>query len=215
MLCSLPDAAGPHSDADDLMKRTPRKFLLVLLSLLAALSVPGQASAKGGLLVGSAVPALTLPDTSGRKHSLSELKRPVTLLFFCGCAPCHDFARLWSQVQQNGDLTPQLNAHKPATVVVFLGGAAEARAFAAQTGLDPSQTLLLLDPSDQIGQRFGVIRCPRVFVADAAHRLVYTNPDAADSTLHLSASALVSRTLTVWRHLPIEKKAVAEKKTVP
>ena len=215
MLCSLPDAAGSRSNADDLMKRPPRISLLMLLSWLMALSAPGQASAKGGLLVGSAVPALILPDAAGRKHSLSELKRPVTLLFFCGCAPCHDFARLWSQVQQNGDLTPQLNAHKPATVVVFLGGAAEARAFAAQTGLDPSQTLLLLDPSDQIGQRFGVIRCPRVFVADAAHRLVYTNPDADDSALHLSAPALVSRTLTAWRHLPIEKKAVAEKKTVP
>ena len=197
------------------MKRTPRIFLLMLLSWLMVLNAPGQASAKGGLPVGSAIPTLTLLDAAGRKHSLSEIKRPVTLLFFCGCAPCHDFARLWSQVQQNGDLTPQLDAHKPATVVVFLGESAEARAFAAQTGLDPSQTLLLLDPSDQIGQRFGVIRCPRVFVANAAHRLVYTNPDAADSTLHLSAPALVSRTLTAWRHLPAEKKAIPEKKTLP
>jgi len=81
--------------------------------------------------------------------------------------------------------------------------------------LDPSQTLLLLDPSDQIGQRFGVIRCPRVFVANAAHRLVYTNPDAADSTPPLSASALVSRTLTAWRHLPAENKVIPEKKTLP
>ena len=203
-----------------------KRPLLALLSLLAALSAMGQISAKSSpsvgkaVMVGKAIPALTLPDVAGRKHSLTKREQPLTLLFFCGCAPCHDFARLWSQVQQSGDLKTQAAvrapaAHSPATVVVFLGGAAAARAFAAQTGLDLSQTLLLLDPSDQMGQRFGVIQCPRIFVVDAGHRLVYTNLDAGDPAPPLSATALVSRTLTAWRHLPAEQKVIPQKKVAP
>ena len=201
--------------------RPPLLTILPLtLFLLAVISGPGQASPQSGPLVGASVPALALPDIAGHKHSLSEKGRPVTLLFFCGCAPCHDFARLWSQVQQSGDLAPQAPPHRsatrsPATVVVFLGGATAARAFAAQTGLDLSQTLLLIDPSDRMGQRFGVIQCPRVFVADAARRLVYTNPDADGPAPRLSATALVSRTLTAWRHLPAEQKALPGKKAAP
>ena len=211
------------------MKRTPLTALSLGLCLLAVLSAPGQASAKeqapakgrppvkGGPSVGASVPALTLPDVGGRRYSLGGMRQPVTLLFFCGCTPCHEFARLWSQVQQGGDLAPRASVHSPAThspatVVVFLGGADAARAFAAQTGLDPSQTLLLLDPSDQAGQRFGVVQCPRVFVTDGAHRLVYTNPD--DPIPPLSAPVLVSRTLTAWRTLTTGKQA-AGKQAVP
>lgn len=197
-----------------------KRSLLAVLSVLAALSTMGQTSAKGGPSVGKAIPTLTLTDVAGPKHSLSKREQPMTLLFFCGCAPCHNFARLWSQVQQSGDLKTQAAvrapaAHSPATVVVFLGGAADARAFAAQAGLDLSQTLLLLDPTDQIGQRFGVIQCPRIFVVDANHRLVFTNPDADAHTPPLSATALVSRTLTAWRHLPAELKVTPQKKVAP
>lgn len=202
-----------------MMKRhMPTILSLTVLSLLVVLSGPGQASPESGPAVGKAIPVLTLPDVAGHKHSLSEKGQPMALLFFCGCAPCHDFARLWSQVQQAGDLAPQAAsrssaAHTPATVAVFLGGAADARAFAAQTGLDLSKTLLLLDPSDQMGQRFGVLQCPRVFVTDGARRLVYTSPD--DPAPRLSAPALVSRTLTAWHHQNGAKKAAPEKKAAP
>ena len=212
------------------MGRTPLTAIPIGLCLLSVLSAPGLAAAKKGPAtkgvsvtkglptVGAALPSLALPDVAGRRHSLGGMKQPVTLLFFCGCTPCHEFARLWSQVQQGGDLAPQADTpgavvRDPATVVVFLGGADAARAFAAQTGLDPSQTLLLLDPSDRAGQRFGVIQCPRVFVTDGARRLAYTNPD--DPAPRLSAPALVSRTLTAWRRLNAVKKAVSVKKAAP
>ncbi len=211
------------------MKRTPLTVLSLGLCLLTVLSAPGQASpwnapvTRGIPTLGASLPPLALPDVFGHRHSLVGMKQPVTLLFFCGCTPCHDFARLWSQVQQSGDLAPQAAASRsatanpatqsPATVVVFLGGADAARAFAAQTGLDLSQTLLLLDPLDQIGQRFGVIQCPRVFVADGAHRLVYTSPD--DPAPHPSAPALVSRTLTAWRRLPADKNPAPGKNPAP
>jgi len=201
------------------MKQLPFIAFSLGLCLVPFSSASGQASAKsepafkgmsvikGMRMVGAVLPSLALPDVAGRRHSLSEMKQPVALLFFCGCTPCHEFARLWSQVQQSGELTRQTAAHSPSTVVVFFGDAADARTFAAQTGLDLSQTLLLLDPSDQAGQRFGVLQCPRIFVADTMRRLVYTNPDANAPALLSSAPALVSRTLTAWRHLPAQKKA--------
>lgn len=195
------------------MKRPLLVFFLISFCLLVALSALGRAGAAP--TVGAVVPALALPDTAGHTHSLSKKGRPVTLLFFCGCAPCHDFARLWGQVQQGGELVsraPARAAHGPATVVVFLGRADAARAFAAETHLDLSQTLLLCDPSDQVGQKFGVVQCPRVFVTDRARRLAYTSPD--DPAPRPSVPVLVSRTLTALRRLPAGNRAAPGKKAV-
>lgn len=190
------------------------RHLLIFFCLLVSLGTLGQAGAAPA--VGAAVPALSLPDVAGHTHRLSEKGRPATLLFFCGCAPCHDFARLWGQAQQGGAFAPQAPARAaqgPATVVVFLGAAGAARLFAAETGLDLSQTLLLCDPSDRAGQQFGVVQCPRVFVTDRARRLAYTSPD--DPAPHPSAPVLVSRTLTALRRLPAGNKAAPGKKVAP
>ena len=86
--------------------------------------------------------------------------------------------------------------------MVFLGDAPGARAFVAETGLDPSQTLVLTDPMDRVSRSYGVVQCPRVFVLDAHTHWTYTNPDAGrDAQPPLSAPALVSRALTAWRRL--------------
>ena len=79
-------------------------------------------------------------------------------------------------------------ARSPPTVVIFLGDAAGARAFVAETGLDPSQTLMLTDPMDRVSRSYGVIQCPRVFVLDARTHRAYTNPDAGRTT-HSARSA--------------------------
>ena len=150
--------------------------------------------------LGHAVPGITLPDTAGHLHRPPEFRKPCVLLFFCGCAPCHDFARLWAQAQDAGEIRGE-HAASARTVVVFLGDAGAARQFTSETGLAPAETLILTDPSDQTGQRFGVVQCPRVFVLDAAGHLKYTNPESTDPPKPLSAAALVSRTLTAWHRL--------------
>jgi len=186
-----------------------KRLVLIALFLLTCFGTPLTLAAKNpfqaghSVRVGQSVPAVTLPDNAGRKHSLAEFQgRPYALFFFCGCAPCHDCARLWAQVQQNGDL--QMGGFgqgkKISTVVIFLGGVEAARSFVLETGLDLSQTLLLTDPDDHTTQKFQIIQCPRVFVVDAGGRLAYTNPDMGDTAPRLTNPALVSRALTVWRH---------------
>ncbi len=166
-----------------------RAFFCLLL--LFGLALPGQ-SAPGGVSAGAPLPALALRDSAGHRHGPAEWQgRPVALLFFCGCAPCHAFARLWAQAQEGGDL----GSKTPSTVVVFSGSPAAAEAFARDTGLDPAQTLLLTDPDDSAGRAYGVRQCPRVFVADPRGRLAYTNPDGGSGP----AAAGVSRALTAWR----------------
>lgn len=200
------------------LRRPSRAALLLpaLLILPALLSAPGQAAAKSSPRHGSAVLAFRLTDLAGKQHNLTELKKQsCTLFFFCGCTPCHECASLWSQVQRGDDLVPKAPGSGPATVVIFLGEAAAAHAFAAETHLDLSQTLLLTDPSNGAGQKFGVIQCPRVFVLGADHRLVYTNPDNDDRAPRLTTTALVSRTLTAWRHLTAPAKPVTKKRASP
>ena len=178
------------------------RIALALLTVLSAVGLPSSADSRpkdGKPPVGAALPNVMLTAISGRPRRLTALGRqPCILFFFCGCVPCHQTAQLWSQIQQNGDLkqtgTP--------TVIVFLGDAGSARAFAVQTGLDFTRTLILTDPTDQTGQKFGVVDCPRVFVADAGHRLTYTNPDTGDAVPRLAPAALVSRTLSAWHRLP-------------
>lgn len=190
-----------------------RRIRLWSVCLLATgLLLPCAAAPKNSRpRLGAVLPAPTLPDLSGRKHSFTEAgTQPGVLFFFCGCPPCHETARLWSQVQQSGELAAKTapgkpsnkSSKKPATTVVFLGAAAQARAFAAETGLDPAQTLILLDPTDRAGQDFGVVQCPRAFVTNSAHRLTYTNPDQGRTAAAPAPSALVSEALTAWRRLP-------------
>ena len=166
--------------------------LLLLACLCLACCLPVAAN--------NVLPPFSLQGTDGHSHRLAEIQgEPVALFFFCGCRPCHDCARLWAQVQQNGDLG---DAKRQSSVVVFSGSAAHARKFAADTGLDPAKTLVLLDPDDRVTSAYGVRQCPRVFIAGPLGTAVYTSPDTGDSIPRLPAPALVSRALTAWRNIP-------------
>ncbi len=175
-------------------RRLPALLLLCCLCLACCLPTV----AKSVVSLGLPLPAFSLPDTDGHLHGLAELRgKPVALFFFCGCRPCHDCARLWAQVQANGDL----GGKQQSSVVVFSGPAADARKFAADTGLDPAQTLVLADPDDRVTSAYGVRQCPRIFVAGPLETLAYTSPDTGDPAPRLPAPALVSRVLTVWHTL--------------
>ena len=185
------------------------KHAFSLLLLLGFLSVPVTLAARSPVAIGRSVPAFTLPDTTGQGRSLAEFRgRPVAVFFFCGCVPCHDFARLWAQAQQNGDLgTGKLEVGKQvSTAIVFAGERRAALSFAEETRLDLTRTLVLLDPADEISQRFNVQQCPRVFVLDPMGHLTYSNfeaklPAYSNFEAKLPAPVLISRVLTAWRSL--------------
>ena len=81
------------------------------------------------------------------------------------------------------------------TVVVFLGDAADAQAFAAATGLDPAQTVFLLDPASATAVTFGALPCPRLFALDPKGVIRYVNAQADDAPPQAPAALLVSRLL--------------------
>ena len=164
---------------------------------MSPFAVPCLTAAQSPVLAVRSAPAFTLPDAAGHRRSLEEFRgRPIAVLFFCGCTPCRDFARLWAQAQQNGDFRDGEHA---SAVVVFGGDRAAANAFAEQTKLDLFRTLVLADPDDSISRKFDVGQCPRVFVLDTAGKVTYSSPEAGKSASRLPPLVLFSRVLTVWR----------------
>lgn len=141
---------------------------------------------------------ITLLDVAGKRCALAEFRgRPVALFFFCGCERCVACAKSWAQIQR-GDVLPQdaKNSVKtPITLIVFTGNADAARLFAAQTGLDMHQTVLLPDEKMQAARSYRAMTCPRIFVVDSAGKIRYTNDHADDAPLKASAALIVSSTL--------------------
>ena len=197
--------------------RVRKHPLLFLLFLAGLLSLPLSGTAKNTLQIGDPLPAFALADLAGHRHRLAEFRgRSVALFFFCGCSPCHQCARLWAQVQLNGDLSRAdlRKGNHISTVIVFTGSAGAARSFATDTGLDLNQTLLLIDPADSLSAKFHVQQCPRVFIVNPAGRLIYTNPDDDDPRPRLTPPAVVSRASTAWWSLPSLPK-LPQKKLFP
>lgn len=158
----------------------------------------------------------TLPATTGVSRHLSEFRgRPAALFFFCGCPWCVKCAQTWGQFQRGGVFSPDTTSSQslstsqsassssgsslPATVIVFSGGADAARAFAAETGLDPAQTTLLLDPELKVTTAYHADPCPRVFVLDSQNSLRYTNNHKNDAARQAPALAIASRALDALR----------------
>lgn len=155
-------------------------------------------------------PVFTLVDTQGQKRKLAEFRgRPITLFFFCGCQWCHECGQAWSQLQRSGAL-PQPGAtsgkqgdssieRSPLTLVVFQGDAEAACGFAAETGLDLKQTVLLPDPNLAVTQTYRALPCPRAFVLDGQGLVRYTNNHADDAPQKAPALAIVSRVVDALR----------------
>jgi len=175
-------------------------MILLTGSLLGSLLGPAHAAGARAARAGQSAPAFSLLDTNHQKHSLTDWRgHPVAVFFYCGCAPCHRCAQTWADAVQNTLATRQ---QKSMTVVVFSGEAPEARAFAAQTHLDPARTVILLDSREQTAERYGVTACPRVFALDAAGIVRYTNDEPGSDPQETPPALLVSRTLTALMRSP-------------
>lgn len=86
-------------------------------------------------------------------------------------------------------------------LVVFSGEADAALRFERETGLDPTKTVMLLDPKDRSAPAFGVTVCPRIFVLNGAGAIQYTNNEPGSDPQTTPAAVLVSRTLTTLRRM--------------
>jgi hypothetical protein len=188
--------------------------MAVCLLLTTALG----ARADTALPENKSAPAFTLKDVDGASHPLAEYRgRPVVVLFACGCQWCHDFGVQWSQMQRTGVLpdavapkdpgAPVDASRSPLTLVVFMGDAAAARAYAAGAGLDLKQTVLLPDADYKVTRLYHALPCPRLYVLDGAGLMRYVNRHADDAPQKAAATVLVSKTIDGLRRTTLPPPA--------
>lgn len=139
-----------------------------------------------------------LDDTNGLKRHLSDYRgRSVVLYFFCGCNRCYRCARLWSEMQRLNMLTTKTvrdTVTKPITIIVFAGEANTVKSFAADTGLDLSQTVLLPDPGMHVTQtEYHVTSCPKVYVVNPLGQICYINNHDDDAPHKASETIVIMR----------------------
>lgn len=146
-------------------------------------------------------PPFSLKDTQGETFALTDNKgRPIVLFFFCGCKWCLETAKKWSEIQRS-DVMKQMalrsvNVPAPLTVVIYQGAADEARTFASTTNLDMAQTHLLPDKQLKVTLPYRALPCPRAFVLDSDHKIMYTNSHADDAPQKATAATILSRVLS-------------------
>lgn len=149
--------------------------LLLMQSARIAMAQEAASSEPAPIAVGKATPTLRLVGLDGKEHTLAEFrKHPVILHFFCGCDECHRYARIWAQ-NQPGTLQPAVS------LVIYLGEAEGAKKFLQETGLNPTENLILADPEFQAGLAYQALNCPRAFVLDTQGVLRFTNVEKAHS----------------------------------
>ena len=181
------------------------RLRLCLAALCLLLFVRSAASADTALPENRLAPAFALKDTDGVSRSLAEFRgRAVVLCFACGCDWCHKFGVEWAQMQRSGvlpDAVGQPDAaatpagKPPVTLVVFMGDAAAARAYAASTSLDLKQTTLLPDPDEKVTRQYHALPCPRLYVLDGNGLLRYVNRHADDAPQKATAAVLAAKAI--------------------
>jgi hypothetical protein len=101
----------------------------------------------------------------------------------------------------------------PVTVIVYSEMSAEsAKTLAASCGLDPAQTVLLVDEDRHVtADVYHAEPCPRAFVLDAAGVVRYTNNSTLDAPRKAPAAAIVARTLDALRKATVTQTPPAGK----
>ena len=183
--------------------------LVAIASAACAFTAASRALPPASPTATKIAPNFSLEDTDHKLRRLTEFRgRPVVIYFFCGCPWCRNCATQWGLLQRSGaTLTPGKSAAQAPnsaaaiTLVVFSGDASEARAFAAQTGLNAKQTVLLPDPRMQVTETlYHAEPCPRTFVLNGRGAMIYTNNHADDAARTAPALVITSRVLDALRH---------------
>lgn len=177
-------------------------FLLTPLKT-SAFAIPSRYCQRPPAIPSEGKPALpfSLKDVHGETFALADNKgRPMVLFFFCGCKWCLDVAKKWSEIQRSDVMkqmaTRSASVPAPLTVVLYQGTADEARTFANTTNLDMGQTSLLPDKQMKVTLPYHALPCPRAFVLDRDHKVMYSNTHADDAPQKASAATLISRVLS-------------------
>jgi len=175
------------------------------------------------IAAGSVAPAFTLKDTAGKARSLADYRgRPVILYSFCGCEWCQQVALTWGGIQRDGTLakaSPPADAKQLAnkvtpTLVLLHGDAEFAQAFAAENRLELAHTVMLPDEDEKVSETYQAVRCPRVFVIDAAGIVRYTNNEKGEQSFKIPAHMIVARAVEALRQLS-QPPAKDEKPAAP
>ena len=182
---------------------------LILLAASLALATPPAApdeKASSTVAVGSVVGDFTLPDASGREHSLSLLKgaKGTVVIFVATKCPVSNaynerMQTLAQEYRAKGIHVIGINSNSTEP-------AAEIKAHAAEKGLTFP---ILKDEGNRVADRLGASVTPEAFVLDAGNRLVYRGRiDNSRDAAGVTASELRDATDAVLSGKPVAKTDV-------
>ena len=153
-----------------------RKFILTTTLLAASVAFAGTASAK--VATGSNVSDMTVTDSNGQTHNLSDFagKRVVLEWTNEGCPyvkkhyNTNNMQETQKMATADGD-TVWLSVISSAPGKQGYKSGDEANATAAKYGAEP--TAIVLDPNGDMGRSFAAKTTPHMYIIDADQTLVY------------------------------------------
>ncbi|MBC7526679.1 MAG: redoxin domain-containing protein [Chthonomonadaceae bacterium] len=180
-------------------------FVLLMLGSLGTPLLPvlqeNKTQTKSEAAINVTAPLFTLKDVDGKSRALASFRgRPVVLFVFCGCEDCKPVAEKWARLQQLGAVKAITQKRKtpgkePLTLIAYVGDTLQTREFGIKSKFDPNETILLPDPTLEVGQKYEAMPCPRVFVLDEKGVVRYTNKTKSAKDEKLSPDVLISHTL--------------------
>src|SRR6266436_588310 len=149
------------------------KTLLLALSSLVATTLFAADSPP----VGAAAPDFSLPDASGKSHSLSEYKgKYVVLEWFnpeCPFVKKHygsgNMQKLQEEYTTKGIVWLTIDSNAPGTE----GNLSPEEAAKITTAWKTHQTALLLDPEGKVGRAYGAKNTPNMVVINPEGKIAY------------------------------------------
>ena len=149
-----------------------KTLTIALLSLASAALYASDSPA-----VGSAAPDFSLPDASGKTHSLSEYKgKYVVLEWFnpeCPFVKKHygsgNMQKLQGEYTSKGVVWLTIDSNAPGAE----GNISPEQAQKVMKSWNTKQTALLLDPEGKAGRSYGARNTPHMFVINPDGKVVY------------------------------------------
>ena len=190
------------------MKKLSTLALILLVASLAFATPPAAPDEKASstVAIGSVVGDFTLPDASGREHSLSLLKGPkgTVIIFVATKCPVSNaynerMQKLAQEYRAKGIHVIGINSNSTEP-------AAEIKAHAAEKGLTFT---ILKDEGNRIADRLGAQVTPEAYLLDATGKLVYRGRiDNSRNGDSITSTELRDAVEAVLAGKPVEKAEV-------
>jgi len=190
------------------MKKLSTLALILLAASFALAALPSapEEKAASAVAIGSVVGDFSLPDASGREHSLSRLKgaKGTVLIFVATKCPVSNaynarMAKLAADYRARGINVVGINSNHTEP-------AAEIKQHAADNGL---AFTILKDEGNRIADRLGAQVTPEAYLLDANGKLVYRGRiDNSRNGDNITANDLRDAVEAVIAGKPVEKAEV-------